>query len=237
MRNGRTAGQAREHCVDELGLDESVLAAVPSLVLYYNYLEDLARAGFTNTAPLKLDCIFVHTIPVLDASGQSLCRPVLEITCDGELVEIPGRYASVKDEKHACFRPADEIMPFEGLHAVLYGDVVITCYHVHLVITSKRIDGAAGRHAVDLAKMSDRVPIVRICFHVGFLQGGGQMLRIKKADLDFAADAPDSVTLMRAQNTPMALQKDFKIDLIFSTVPKFPLPPCALPRALPLAAR
>jgi hypothetical protein len=42
---------------------------------------------------------------------------------------------------------------------------------------------------------------------------------------------------MRAQNTPMALQKDFKIDLIFSTVPKFPLLPCALPRALPPAAR
>ena len=236
MRHGRTAGQAREHCVWELKLDESVLAAVPSLVLYYNYLEDLARAGFTNTAPLKLDCIFVHTIPVLDASGQSLCRPVLEITCDGELVEIPGRYASVEDEKHACFRSADEIMPFEGLHAVLYGDVVITCYHVHL-LPPKRMDGAAGKHAADLAKMSDRVPIFRICFHVGFLQGGGQMQRIKKADLDFAADAPDSVTLMRAQKTPMALQKDFKIDLIFSTVPKFPLLPCALPRALPPAAR
>ena len=236
MRHGRTAGQARQHCVEELGLDESVLAAVPSLVLYYNYLEDLARAGFTNTAPLKLDCIFVHTIPVLDASGQSLCRPVLEITCDGELVEIPGRYASVEDEKHACFRSADEIMTFEGLHAVLYGDVVITCYHVHL-LPPKRMDGAAGKHAADLAKMSDRVPIFRICFHVGFLQGGGQMQRIKKADLDFAADAPDSVTLMRAQKTPMALQKDFKIDLIFSTVPKFPLLPCALPRALPPAAR
>jgi len=236
VRHGRTAGQAREHCVEELGLDESVLAAVPSLVLYYNYLEDLARAGFTNTAPLKLDCIFVHTIPVLDAPGQSLCRPVLEITCDGELVEIPGRYASVEDEKHACFRSADEIMPFEGLHAVLYGDVVITCYHVHL-LPPKRMDGAVGKHAADLAKMSDRVPIFRICFHVGFLQGGGQMQRIKKADLDFAADAPDSVTLMRAQKTPMALQKDFKIDLIFSTVPKFPLLPCALPRALPPAAR
>jgi hypothetical protein len=42
------------------------------------------HTGFSNTEAITLDCIFVHTVPLLANAAQ--CRPVLEITCNGREV-------------------------------------------------------------------------------------------------------------------------------------------------------
>jgi hypothetical protein len=102
----------------------------------------------------------------------------------------------------------------------VWGDVVITCYHVNLgasgrvtnvflwcplticVITGYHVNlGAVAKEVNRIERLNpgaktaaETVPIFRICFHVGFLQPGGQMQRLKKQDLDFACDAPVSTS-------------------------------------------
>jgi hypothetical protein len=187
--------------------------AVPSQTLYYRYIDDIRQSGFTNTEAINLDCIFVHTIPILPHGAK--CRPILEITCNGREVRLNEQYTSIKHPKFTQFEPNDEIMVFESLGASVWGDVVISCYHVNMGFVAKeanRIDGrtagAAGKHS------AEHIPIFRICFHVGFLQPGGQMQRLKKQDLDFACDAPFPA---QAQEAPagLALSPDFSVDLIF----------------------
>jgi hypothetical protein len=184
--------------------------AVPSQTLYYRYIDDVQSIGFSNTEPILLDCIFVHTIPQLFIDNQvEQCRPILEITCNAEKVRLDERYSNIKHPKHQSFSDKDEIMVFESLGAVLcftllysallcftllysallcftmlytlgasvWGDVVITCFHYNY----KGSSSSKEPHTL--------IPIFRICFHVGFLQPGGQMQRLKKADLGASISA------------------------------------------------
>ena len=171
-----------------LGKEAGSIPVVPSQVLYYNYIDDIRSKGFTNRDPLLLDCIFVHTVPLLHGSNN--CRPVLEITCNSKPVPLDSKYTDIRHPKHPVFVRKDEIMVFEALGLSLWGDVSITCYHVadgFVKKEAKKIDAAvSGAEKVH----RDKSPIFRLCFHVGFLQPGGQMQRLKRDDLDFCCTNP-----------------------------------------------
>lgn len=61
-----------------------VCESVRSLVVVapHRTLTSITTVLTSNTEPITLDCIFVHTIPLLANAGQ--CRPILEITCNGK---------------------------------------------------------------------------------------------------------------------------------------------------------
>lgn len=59
-----------------------------------NTCTSLAYQGFSNTECITLDCIFVHTIPLLASAGQ--CRPVLEVTCNGREVRLFDKYTNIR---------------------------------------------------------------------------------------------------------------------------------------------
>ena len=183
-------------------LDAQNLIACPSQLLYYRSIDDIREGGFCNTEPLILDCIFVHTIPLL--GGTTVCRPVLEITCNNRPIKLDERYTDIRNPKHPVFNAQDEIMVFESLGCAMWGDVVITCYqHTgggHVKDEARKIDRREGKAP---RRSPDKIPIFRICFHVGFLQSGGQMQRLKKADLDYACDTK-------------RISRDLSVDLIFN---------------------
>ncbi|MGB1591600.1 MAG: hypothetical protein ACPIOQ_02520 [Promethearchaeia archaeon] len=185
--------------------------AVPSQSLYYRYIDDIRNRGFSNTDAIMLDCIFVHTIPLLVDGGN--CRPVLEITCNGTPVRLDERYTNIRHPKYSDFAPKDEIMVFEALGATIWGDVVITCYHANMGYVQEEAQKIEQRERAGGKRRAAHLPVFRICFHVGFLQPGGQMQRLKKEDLDFACEAPHSTRDVSADG--MALLPDFSVDLIF----------------------
>ena len=47
-------------------------------------------------------------------------------------VRLDDKYTNIRHPKHSIFAQKDEIMVFESLNATVWGDVVITCYHVNL---------------------------------------------------------------------------------------------------------
>ena len=130
--------------------------AVPSQTLYYRYIDDVQSIGFSNTEPILLDCIFVHTIPQLFIDNQvEQCRPILEITCNAEKVRLDERYSNIKHPKHQSFSDKDEIMVFESLGAVLcftllyYDLLCFTMIYSALQARCKRV-GRRGDHMLPL---------------------------------------------------------------------------------------
>ena len=109
-------------------------------------------------------------------------------------VRLDDKYTSIRHPKHTSFAEKDEIMVFESLNATVWGDVVITCYHHNLGAVAKEVNRIDQRQNPGGKAAPEKIPIFRICFHVGFLQPGGQMQRLKKQDLDFACDAPISTS-------------------------------------------
>ena len=204
----KTAQEGADLFLERLGHLVEPFDNVPSQHLYYKYVDDARQQGLSNTEPLTLDCVFVHTIPLLDRSSQ--CRPVLEITCGGRPLKV--------NEPKQTFSAHDEIMVFDGLALPLWADVVISCYHVlgNVKKAVREIEGKEGGNKAPLRP--ERHIIFRICFHVGFLQSGGQMQRLRKADLDFASCNP-------------SISPDFCVDLIFSkdAVPGGPARPGLTP--------
>ena len=52
-------------------------------------------------------------------------------------VRLDDKYTNIRHPKHSSFAPRDEIMVFESLGATVWGDVVISCYHVNVGFVAK----------------------------------------------------------------------------------------------------
>ena len=114
-----------------------------------------------------------------------------------QTVKIDERYTDIRNPKAPVFSAQDGIMVFEALGCAMWGDVVITCFH-------HTGGGQDKEEAREIDKREgERIPIFRICFHVGFLQSSGQMQRLKKEDLDYACDN-------------QCISRDLSVDLILA---------------------
>lgn len=145
---------------------------IPTQRRYLNYVTNLLAGNYPSSAPIVLERVIINTIPDFERGG---CRPYLQIFKHAKLV-----FTSIGREKSLRWYAKEDAAMLFPVGLPLEGDIIIRVRH--------------------LTARNERVSMLRLGFHAGYIRPGS--VRFPVIELDSAC-ADDRFS------------DDFWVDLVF----------------------